>query len=340
MVSDRTVSFPPVDDLVRRVQSHVDRGHVTALDTRAIVEPLFGAEQLANMFMVGVAYQLGALSLEPRAVEGAIALNGVAVEANVQAFRRGRQLVADPDALHDAVALRTATSAAPALPTRVPVEVRATAGSELERLVLLRGAELVAYQDEAYALRYERLVERVRVAETSLGRADGALSEAVARYYFKLLAYKDEYEVARLALDPEVREQVAQEAGDDARTRWRLHPPVLRAIGMQRKISLGSWFGVVFAGLHRMRRLRGTFLDPFGYARVRKVERDLVTEYESTVERLLGRLDETTHAVAVEIAELPDLVRGFEHVKLRSVDVYRTRLAEGLAALEGSQESA
>ncbi|REK72974.1 indolepyruvate ferredoxin oxidoreductase family protein [Aeromicrobium endophyticum] len=334
MVSDRTVSFPAVTELVGRIESRLDGGQVTALDVRAIVEPLFGAEQLANLFMVGVAYQLGALSLEPSAIEGAVELNGVAVDANVQAFRRGRQLVADPDGLHAAVAQRTAAPAASSLPSRAPVEVRADAGSELERLVRLRGAELVAYQDEAYARRYERLVERVRSAEEALGRVDGSLSEAVARHYFKLLAYKDEYEVARLALDPHERERVAQEAGADARVQWRLHPPVLRALGMRRKIALGPWFGVVFAGLYRLRRLRGTVLDPFGYAHVRRVERDLVTEYEATVARLLEVLDDSTHAAAVEIAALPDMVRGYEHVKLTSVVDYRSRVAAGLAALE------
>ncbi|MET0822705.1 MAG: indolepyruvate ferredoxin oxidoreductase family protein [Aeromicrobium sp.] len=336
MVSDRTVSFPPVADLVGRVESRLPGGDVTALDVRAIVEPLFGAEQLANLFMVGVAYQLGALSLEPSAVEGAVALNGVAVDANVQAFRRGRQLVADPDALHAAVAQRTAAPATSALPERAPVEVRAGAGSELERLVRLRGAELVAYQHEAYALRYERFVERVRSAEAALGRPDGPLAEAVARHYFKLLAYKDEYEVARLALDPHERERVAQQAGADARVQWRLHPPVLRALGIKRKIALGPWFGVVFAGLYRVRRLRGTALDPFGYAHVRRVERSLVTEYEQTVGQLLDLLDDSTHAAAAEIAALPDLVRGYEHVKLRSVDDYRARVAAGLAALQPS----
>jgi indolepyruvate ferredoxin oxidoreductase len=336
MVSDRTVSFPPVADLVGRVESRLVDGDVTALDVRSIVEPLFGAEQYANLFMVGVAYQLGALSLDPSAVEGAIALNGVAVDANVQAFRRGRQLVADPDALQQAVAQRTAAPAVSSLPDRPPVEVRAGAGSELERLVRLRGAELVAYQDEKYARRYEGLVERARSAESALGRPDGPLSEAVARHYFKLLAYKDEYEVARLALDPQERERVASEAGADARVQWRLHPPVLRALGMKRKIALGPWFGVVFAGLHRLRRLRGTALDPFGYAHVRRVERSLVTEYEQTVTRLLDLLDDSTHAAAVEIAALPDLVRGYEHVKLRSVDDYRARVAAGLAVLESS----
>jgi indolepyruvate ferredoxin oxidoreductase len=332
MVSDRHVTSPVADDGVALVASRVGAGRVVDLDARAYVEPLFGSEQLANMFLIGIAYQRGALALSAAVVEEAIALNGVAVGANVQAFRRGRQFVLDRAELDRAVASTSPSTSSVDEITRTPRAVAARPGSELERLVSLRGAELTAYQDEAYAMRYEQLVERVRVAETALGHPDGPLSEAVARHYFKLLAYKDEYEVARLARDETVRARISSEFGDDAVVTWKLHPPTLRALGMTSKLSLGAWFGPVFAMLYRLRRLRGTPFDPFGRAEVRRVERDLIAEYEAIVDELLDGLGASTHAAAVEIAALPDMVRGYEDVKLRSVAQYREALTDRMAS--------
>jgi indolepyruvate ferredoxin oxidoreductase len=144
------------------------------------------------------------------------------------------------------------------------------------------------------------------------------LAEAVARHLFKLMAYKDEYEVARLHLRPEVRESIRAELGD-AKVRYQLHPPILRALGLQRKLSLGTWFDGVFRLLVALRRLRGSALDPFGYGKVRRVERALVDEYRGMVERVLRDLTPDRHERAVRVACLPDLVRGYEDVKLRSV---------------------
>jgi indolepyruvate ferredoxin oxidoreductase len=139
------------------------------------------------------------------------------------------------------------------------------------------------------------------------------------------MAYKDEYEVARLSLDPALDASVRAQFGDGARYAWKLHPPVLRAMGMQRKITLGRWFRPGYRSLRAMRRLRGTRLDPFGLAEVRRVERELVAEYVDLVPTLLA-LDDVDRAV--EIAELPDLVRGYEQIKLDNVARYRARLAE------------
>jgi indolepyruvate ferredoxin oxidoreductase len=148
--------------------------------------------------------------------------------------------------------------------------------------------------------------------------AETRLAESVARHLYKLMSYKDEYEVARLHLRPEVRASIEAEMGA-ARVRYQLHPPVLRALGMKRKLSLGTWVEGVFRLLVALRRLRGTALDPFGYARVRRVERALVAEYRGMVERALQDLAPDRHERAVRIARLPDLVRGYEDVKLRSV---------------------
>jgi indolepyruvate ferredoxin oxidoreductase len=136
------------------------------------------------------------------------------------------------------------------------------------------------------------------------------------------MAYKDEYEVARLHLRPEVRESIREELGD-VRVRYQLHPPLLRAVGLERKLALGTWVEGVFRLLVALRRLRGTRLDPFGYAAVRRMERGLVGEYRAMVEGTLSDLAPESHERAVRIARLPDLVRGYEDVKVRSVRRFR-----------------
>lgn len=340
MVSDVSVTYPLVEDVLAPIVAEIGPdGQVVALDARHYAEALFGAEQFANMMLIGIAHQSGALHLSSGVIEEAIALNGVAVDSNVQAFRRGRQYVAARADL-DAAVGATRPVRQPEAPSPSTV-VAAEPGSELERLVAIRVGELRDYQDAAYANRYERLVERTRQAEVGLGRDDSALSESVAAYAFKLMAYKDEYEVARLARDTSFHDDVRMEFGTDAKMAWRLHPPTLRALGMRHKLSLGAWFTPAFMVLRVMRRLRGTWLDPFGYAEVRRVERRLVVQYERTVAACLAELSTANHGAAVELASLPDLVRGYEQVKLRSVVTYDTRRAEllrsiGLASIDAN----
>jgi indolepyruvate ferredoxin oxidoreductase len=196
------------------------------------------------------------------------------------------------------------------------------ASGELRRLLEVRVPELIAYQDPAYGRRYVELVKRVAEAERAAVPGETRLAEAVARYLYKLMAYKDEYEVARLHLRPEVRESIRAELGE-AEVRYQLHPPLLRSLGLRRKLSLGTWVEGIFRLLVRMRRLRGTALDPFGYARVRRVERALVDEYRAMVERVLHGLAPESHERAVRIASLPDIVRGYEDVKLGNVRRFR-----------------
>jgi indolepyruvate ferredoxin oxidoreductase len=151
------------------------------------------------------------------------------------------------------------------------------------------------------------------------------ITEAVAKHLYKLMAYKDEYEVARLSLDPAFTAGLEAEFGDGTRYAFRLHPPVLRALGMRRKISLGPWFRPAFRLLHALRRLRGTRLDPFGRAHVRRVERELIDDYRGVVLRAFQNQDRQR---VLALAELPDVVRGYEDVKLANVARYRERQAE------------
>ncbi|MGA2826671.1 MAG: DUF6537 domain-containing protein [Streptosporangiaceae bacterium] len=206
--------------------------------------------------------------------------------------------------------------------------VGAAPGSGLERLAADRVRDLVAYQDLGYARRYAQTVARVHQREQAVCPGQTGLTEAVARYLYKLMAYKDEYEVARLAVSAGASAAVADEFGPGTRVSYRLHPPVLRALGVKRKLSLGPWFRPAFAVLHSTRRLRGTALDPFGHTEVRRTERALVGEYLESVNLILDALSGGTHERCVELASLPDQIRGYEQIKMNAVARYRESQAE------------
>ncbi|MGE0554428.1 MAG: indolepyruvate ferredoxin oxidoreductase family protein [Gemmatimonadales bacterium] len=336
MVRNPSVSFPEEAVLERRIAGVTDPGRRLYLDAEGIAETLFGSHLPANLILVGAAWQLGVIPLAAESIEAAIALNGAAVEANVAAFRAGRKTALDPDWLRPCAP--TATAAAPSsLPADAQRLIDTTGASgELRRLLEIRVPDLIAYQSEGYAERYVELVARVHAREREVtGREE--LAEAVARYLYKLMAYKDEYEVARLALDPEVRRTMAAEHG--SKRSYHLHPPLLRSLGLKRKLRFGRWFDNVFRVLRAGRRLRGTALDPFGYHPIRRLERQLIGEYREAIEAELAELTAETHARAVAIARLPDVIRGYEAVKLASVARYRTALHEARAATVAPTEA-
>jgi indolepyruvate ferredoxin oxidoreductase len=317
MVASTDVAFPDRGGLVAAIN------RVSRKDENVYADAL-GDHMAANLILLGAAYQAGAIPVRAAAIEQAIGLNGVQVEMNTQAFRVGRLLVADPGWVGTgertragAVAVRGELSGE----ARGLIESVAATG-ELGRILSVRVPELIAYQDAGYARRYVEFVAKVAAIERTSVPGESRLAEAVARYLYKLMAYKDEYEVARLHLRPEVRESIRAELGE-VDVRHQLHPPILRALGLQRKLSLGTWVEGAFRLLVALRRLRGTALDPFGYASVRRVERELVEEYRGMVERALADLGPERHERAVRIACLPEVVRGYEEVKLRSVRRFR-----------------
>jgi len=326
MVVDPTERFPQLSGQLDRIDAVTRPEHNLYLDAQQLSERLFGDHMMSNTLALGAAYQRGMLPVSAEALEQAIRLNGAAVDKNLAAFAWGRAVVAAPDAVAEA-------TRAPAAPARelseaerelVTLAVNGDRG-ELRRLVEVRVPELVAYQDEDYARRYAETVRRVHVAEQERTPGHSELAEAVARHLFKLMAYKDEYEVARLHLDAVEQAKLSAEFGEDAKIAFNLHPPLLRAMGLKRKLELGGWFVSSFKGLYRMRRLRGTKLDPFGHARVRRVERELIDEYEEMVAEVLAQLTPERHATALELLELPDVIRGYEEIKLRNVALFRKR---------------
>ncbi|MTD59228.1 indolepyruvate ferredoxin oxidoreductase family protein [Amycolatopsis sp. RM579] len=317
MVSDVSQDFPDIDGLVATIAERARAGG-EFFDAEETVLALFDNDQFTNIFMVGVGFQKGAIPLPSTAIEEAIRLNGVAVEKNLQAFRRGRQYVADPAALRAAVEASGGDATGPldrwaALPGE----------SELDRIVRTRSEDLVAYQSPRYANRYRVAIEAVRAKEEAVLAGSTALAEAAARYLHKLMAYKDEYEVARLALDPAIDAELASRFGEGATASWHLHPPALKAMGMDRKLRLGPWFRPAFTVLRGMRRVRGTRWDVFGRAQVRVVERELILDYLNLLQRFTEDLTPDSHSTAVALAELPDVVRGYEDLKLDNVAHYR-----------------
>jgi indolepyruvate ferredoxin oxidoreductase len=276
------------------------------VDATSIVEHLFGDDTTANVFLVGVALQSGLLPLDAEVIERAIELNGVAVDKNLAALAAGRRWVCDPQAVQAAAGL-----AAPAVDDR-PTLVRYV-------------TELAAYQSAAYAARYQSVVDRVAT------RGFDVLTETVATNLYKLMAYKDEYEVARLLLLPESKAAVEAIGGKGARVQWHLHPPLLRAMGMRNKLRLGRWATPLFVGLRGMRRLRGTPVDVFGWAKVRRVERAMIDEYIAAVDVLVAHVDDASLDEAIAIAALPDQVRGYEHLKMQRANVYRAELSRRIA---------
>ena len=268
-----------------------------AADTIAVA--LLGDAIGANILMMGYAWQAGLIPLKLASLESAIELNGVAIDFNKRAFALGRLLAARPDKVEAMVEAARGPAPEPVSTT-------------LDGLVDKRVADLTAYQDAAYGARYRALVERVRAA------GHEPLTEAVARAYYKLLAYKDEYEVGRLYSDGRFRAAYdAQFQG--GKPRVQLSPPIFArtdpATGRPKKYSFGPWVFLVFGMLAKLKGLRGTPFDVFGYSAERRSERAAIADYEAEVERLLAGLTADNGALAVQIAALPLAVRGFGPVR-------------------------
>ena len=300
------------------------------LDATRLASVLVGQPIATNVFLLGFAWQRGWVPVGREALRRALQLNGVAEADNARAFAWGRRAAADP--------ARTASLAAAA--HELPPSRRLSA--TLDELIARRRADLIAYQGQALARRYEALVERVRSAEQRIAPASTRLTRAVARHAHQLLAYKDEYEVARRYSEPAFGAALAAAFEGDWRVRFHLALPWQRGTpgSEPRKRSFGPWLRPVLRLLVHGRHLRGTPLDPFGWSAERRLERALVAEYEACVARLLRGLDASRLDSAVEIAAWPAQVRGFGPVKQRAAAAARARCAALLAAYEAQPDTA
>jgi indolepyruvate ferredoxin oxidoreductase len=310
----------PGSDLQADIRDAAREAHFVAATELAV--GLMGDSIATNMFMLGYAYQQGWLPLSGASLERAIELNGVAVEFNRKSFLWGRRAAVDLEKVK-----RIATPG-----SVIPIGQHLS--RDLDELVERRTKFLAGYQDERYAARYRALVDRVRQVEKDKVNAT-KLTEAVARYYAKLLAYKDEYEVARLYADGDFRRKIEGMFEGDYRMVFHLAPPLLARkdplTGEPRKMRFGPWMMPLFRILSSMKRLRGTPLDIFGYSQERRTERALIAEYEETIERLLTGLTPQNHALAVQIASIPEEIRGFGHIKERNLGPARKKWQQLLA---------
>jgi indolepyruvate ferredoxin oxidoreductase len=326
MVTSTEVQFPESNGLISSINRFTRKDENVYLDALGLAETLFDDHMASNMIVLGAAYQAGAVPVSAAAIEEAIVLNGVSVSMNTHAFRAGRLVVADPAWVQSLKKHRVGEAAE--VTRELSTEARAlvervAAPRELRRLLEIRVPELIAYQNATYAADYVDMVNRVADAERRAVPGETRLSEAVARYLFKLMAYKDEYEVARLHLNNDLAAALADEFPGGVKIQYNLHPPLLRALGMKKKIKIGKWFDAAFGVLYAMRGLRGTAFDPFGRAEVRRVERALIGEYRTLIEQALAGLSPESYEKAVKLAALPDVIRGYEDIKLRNVAKFR-----------------
>ncbi|MES2498074.1 MAG: indolepyruvate ferredoxin oxidoreductase family protein [Pseudomonadota bacterium] len=322
VVTDRDFTLPTpamIDTLTTRAKA------AHRLRATSIAEGLFGNNVAANTLLLGYAWQQGLIPLAAEAIRGAIKANGAAIALNLRAFEWGRLAAIDPALVKEMaglVAPKTMTETIDALTARL-------------------AAELTAYQDERYAERFTKLVDDARRAAAGLGAEGDAYVEAVARNAYKLMAYKDEYEVARLYADPAFIDGLREQFSDRKRLSVYLAPPMLSRIdpatGRPRKRKFGPWVFTAFRLLARMKGLRGGWADPFGYTHERRAERQLIEDYVALVGALGSDLSGVTLPVAIDLARLPDMIRGYGPVKAEAMALAATRKATLLEQLAESR---
>jgi indolepyruvate ferredoxin oxidoreductase len=301
----------PTERLKRAIKTAAGAEKTRFVDATRLATALLGNSIGANIFMVGYAYQLGALPLSAESIEKAIELNGEAVAMNLAAFQFGRR------AAHDAASVEALIK-----PAGEAASDARRLSQSFDETVARRVKFLTDYQDDAYAARYRALVEQVKGAEAARAPGKTGLADAVARYLFKLMAYKDEYEVARLYAEPSFLAQVKNEvAGDNLTLKFHLAPPLFarrdKVTGLPRKMTLGPWMLPAFRLLARFKFLRGGAFDIFGYSQERRTERKLIADYEALLAEIMGKLTPENHHIAVGLAAIPERIRGFGHVKAR-----------------------
>ena len=311
--------FPSLK-IKQSIQQFAGSDHTEFLDASRLATALIGDTIATNIFMLGFAYQRGLIPLEQSSIEKAMEINGLSVEGNKLAFLWGRRTA------HDGKRVSELTSSIVAgFGLKDPPE-------GLDELIQHRADVLRDYQNKSYVQRYLHLVERVRTLEIDRVPGSTEFTEAVASYYFKLLAYKDEYEVARLYTNGDFMQKIKGRFEGDYKLKLHLAPPLFSSrdahSGEPVKTAYGAWILSAMNLLARFKFLRGTAFDPFGKTSERKMERRLIEEYEQTIEELLRGLSKKNHALAVEIARIPEQIRGYDLVKQKHVESAKSQKNE------------
>ena len=348
MVTNRKALFPATSGLTGGIDRVTRKEHNVFLDGEALAAGLFGDAMATNNFMVGVAFQAGTIPLRAESIEDAIRQSGVAVDMSLAAFRWGRMAVVDRAFVEAEVARQktggqvVVLNKAPQLsPAARAIVDSIGASGEVKRLVEIRVPELIAFQDEAYAKRYAEVIKRV-VAGEQKAVSSSALAEAAARYLYKLMAYKDEFEVARLHTDPAFLAELDAQFPHGYSVKYNLAPPLLSktdpVTGHPQKKQYGEWMFKAFKRLSGLKRFRGSALDVFGKTEERQTERKLIEEYVQLLDQILARLNPVNHAAAVALASVPDEIRGFGHVKEKNLVAARELQAARLKAFNEAQQ--
>ncbi len=325
MVSDRHKAFPAVSALTAGIDRVTRKADNVFLDGEALAYGLFGDAMATNNFMVGVAFQAGTIPLKAESIETAIKQSGVAVDMSLAAFRWGRMAVVDRAFVEAEIAKgKAAVSELPqmSLAARAIVDSVGAQG-ETKRLLDVRVPDLIGYQDEAYAKRYADVVKRVIAAEQRAVPGKSALAEAAARYLYKLMAYKDEFEVARLHTDPAFLAQLDAQFKHGYTVKYNLAPPMISKrdpmTGELQKRQFGPWMLSAFRMMAKFKGMRGGALDMFSKTEERRHERQLIEDYIKLLDEIASKLNAANHASAVALASVPDEIRGYGHVKERNL---------------------
>jgi indolepyruvate ferredoxin oxidoreductase len=308
----------PGEEMQLKIAARVKKDAFHAIDASTLATDLIGDSIAVNLFTLGYAWQKGLIPLGSAAIEEAIRLNGTAVKMNLDAFLWGRRAAADLQAVKAVVAR--------------PDETRA---ETLDEIVARRVSFLTDYQNRAYADDYRAFVSKIRERESQVKKGSEELTSAVARYLFKLMAYKDEYEVARLHAGAEFAKALGSKF-KGGRLTFHLAPPLLArrdpVTGVPRKMTFGPWMMSAFRLLAKLKFLRGTAFDPFGRSAERRMERALIGEYRARIDSLLDKLTPSNLALAAEIASVPEHIRGYGHVKTNYLKTAKAHEAELLVA--------
>ena len=341
MISEPATPYP-TELIEQRLGAATRADQIRFLDASALAMALTGSAAQSNLLLLGVAVQDGRIPVSIESIEEAIELNGVAVDANLAAFDWGRRWAHDPAVVEAHAATQqelpvTDTVTVESVPAALAARITELAGQFSDAdaglagtLTMLTG-DLIGYQSHAYAEQFLDDVESAAATERGVGSSTGRYTETVARSMHKLMAYKDEYEVARLLLLPEADRAASEVGGPDARVAWKLHPPILKALGMTSKVAVSSRARSAFAGLRAGKKLRGTRLDPFGRNEMRRTEAALPDEFRGALEAVSTSLQPGLIDDAIAIAALPDLIRGYEDLKMRRIGEYREQMAAALA---------
>ena len=328
-------NFPEADRFRRAIDAATRDTSNRYIDAEAIARYVFASQPAANLLVTGMAYQLGRIPVSAASIETAIGLNGVAVDMNVAAFTLGRRLMADADLLEEIVHASKPNRVPPPFPdaqTQRMLDEVPYLTEELAEVLHWRIPELIEWGDVGTARTYVHDIAAVRRAELSAGIEGAPLSTVAARHLFHLMAYKDEYEVARLALSADMEAKAKARFGPNAKLSYQLKPPSLKKVGVDRKVAIPEKAArKTFRSLLKTKKLRGTRLDPFGRSEERRIERELIGEYRDLLVQLSSGLDADNVGEAVEIAELADMIRGFDEVKLANVARYREAVSARLA---------